>query len=150
MCEKPLGTVLFSIRPTVKPFCYWKWGFFLVGDWITGVSHPIVMNIFLRAGIRPRLLVHLFLLKRIQVAQDQLNVLSRSSGPLVDRPCKTCDAPCVFFREQKLPPNSHTPHEVHHPESFLLLMSRSCFLFKWLLWASPGWPGVTDWQMWRV
>lgn len=51
--KKSLDTVLtFSILPplTTNPFSYWKWAPpppSFMADWITEVSHPIPMNIFL-------------------------------------------------------------------------------------------------------
>lgn len=54
------------------------------------------MNIFLGVGSGHTRCPSPFFLKGTQLAVDQLNVLSRSSCPLFDRACKTCDVPCCY------------------------------------------------------
>lgn len=104
-----------------------KMRLFFVEDWITEVSHPILMNIFLWAG---SLAVHLFFfsLMGTQLAEDQLNVLSRSHRPLVDRACETCDVPCCYPENKSYHPNLMLPARSIAVNRFLLLMSCSCLL----------------------
>ena len=50
------------------------------------------------------------------MAEDQLNVLSRSFRPLVDGACETCDVPCCYPENKSYHRNLMHPREEHHPE----------------------------------
>lgn len=76
---------------------------------------------------RPSLLFFFFLMGT-QLAEDQLNVLSRSSRPLVDRACETCDVPCCYTENKSYRPDLMLPARSIAVNRFLLLMSSSCLL----------------------
>lgn len=69
-----------------------------------------------------------FFLMGTQLAEDQLNVLSRSSRPLVDRACETCDVPCCYTENKSYRPDLMLPARSIAVNRFLLLMSCSCLL----------------------
>ncbi len=75
------------------------------------------------SGIRPQ--SRICVLKGIQLAEDQLNVLSRSSRPLVDRACETCAVPCCYPKNKSYHRNLVLPVRSITVNRFLLLMSRS-------------------------
>lgn len=100
------------------------------------------------SGIRP-LSLSISFLKGIQLAEDQLNVLSRSSRPLVDRACETTTFPAVIPRTKVITIASRSPWGAS-PWIGFYHWCHAAVCSNASLRASRGWPGVADWQMWRV
>lgn len=118
----PLDMVLFSICLTANPFCYWKWGFFFVEDWITKVSHPILIHIFLCAR---SIAVHLSLFfPSWEHNWLRINLMFCRGHPVLWLTAReTCNVPCCYSESKSYHPNLMLPVAVNW---FSLLMSCSC------------------------